>query len=136
MNKVDEKLYHYVKYVDPFAQLEDMEELFMINDFDLFMKFKNGKKAVFDTFEYTSTAMRYGTNDLTDEQYKKEFSVILRKLMRRRFVSQEELAKRVGTTQQMISRYVNGDSFPSFPMMIKLAKALRCTVDDFYYKYF
>lgn len=136
MSNVDVELYHYVKYVDPFAKLEDMEELFMINDFDLFMKFKDGRKTVFDTFEYTFTAMRYGTNDLTDEQYKKEFSVILRKMMKRRFISQGELAERVGTSQQMISRYTNGDSMPSFPMMIKLAKALRCTVDDFYYKYY
>jgi DNA-binding XRE family transcriptional regulator len=125
-----------LRHINPFARDEDIVEAIMLNEYDVLFVFKNGNKVVYDSFEQTFTSIRYGSNDLTDEQYKKEFSVILRKIMNRKHVNQEELARRVGTTQPMISRYINGDAMPSFTMMIKLAKALDCSTDDFYYKYF
>lgn len=130
---MDEFLLDCLKHINPFADHDDVDEVTMLNEYDLLFIFKNGEKIIYDSFEQTFTTMKYDNDELTDEQFKKEFGNILRKKMNRKHITQEELANRVGTTQSMISRYIGGTTLPSFPMMIKLAKALGCTTDDFYY---
>ena len=45
-------------------------------------------------------------------------------------LTQEELAKRVGTDQSQISGYENGRIMPSGPRLQELAKALGCSADE------
>ena len=40
-------------------------------------------------------------------------------------LSQTDLAKKIGTNQKSISRYENGDAFPSVPTLAKIVKALK-----------
>ena len=54
--------------------------------------------------------------------------------MKHRQITQEELAEKVGTSQTMITRYVTGRCVPSVVMLAKIARALRCSVDDLLYK--
>lgn len=124
-----------LKHINPFLREDDVVEATMLNEYDVLFVFKNGDKIVYDSFERTFTSMRYENNNLTDEHYKKEFAVILRKRMNRKGITQDMLADMVGTTQPMISRYIQGDAMPSFTTIIKLAKALDCSADDFYYKH-
>lgn len=54
--------------------------------------------------------------------------------MGRQGIGQEQLADMVGTSQTMISRYVGGGVIPSAIVLRKIAKALDCSMDDFFYK--
>lgn len=45
-------------------------------------------------------------------------------------MSQEQLAEASGVTRASISRYENGERRPNAWTAIKIARALRCTVED------
>ena len=58
------------------------------------------------------------------------FSRGLRKMRADRDFTQVELAKKTGVTQAAISRYEDGSALPSLDVAVKIAEALRCSVDD------
>jgi DNA-binding XRE family transcriptional regulator len=128
-------IWQFVMMVDPFATKDDIEEVRELNEWDLLIIFRNGKKVLFDRFTgYHKNIFYNGIDELTDFQERKEFAYRLRSLMGRRWISQDQLAEMVGTTQPMISKYVRGESFPNALMLRKIAKALKCSMDDFFYK--
>lgn len=45
-------------------------------------------------------------------------------------MTQEQLAELVGVTYQAISHYESGRRFPNRETLLKIAKALNCTVDE------
>lgn len=51
-------------------------------------------------------------------------------VMKIRGISQDELAKRSGLTQAMISRISNSKRVPTIVNAIKIAGALRCSIYD------
>lgn len=59
------------------------------------------------------------------------FSKNLRRMMKEDNIRQEELSNEIGVSQQMISRYMNGQSIPSFITVVKIADALFCSLDEF-----
>ena len=71
-----------------------------------------------------------------DQELKRYFKNRLIQLMKRNNIGQEELAIQTNTSRRMISRYINGYCMPSFITIIKIAKALGCSVEDFYFKDF
>lgn len=54
--------------------------------------------------------------------------------MARQRISQEDLADILGTTQEMISRYINGDCIPNCIRLRQISKVLNCSMDDFFYQ--
>lgn len=62
----------------------------------------------------------------------KIFGYNLKNIMKNKNVTQEELAKRVDTSQVMISRYVRGETLPSVIVVRKMAKSLGCLIEDFF----
>ena len=132
MNKY---LFQYVLKYNPFVKEEDVEDITCINEWDILIKFKNGKKIIYDTFTNYYTEIFYNSiNDITEEQEKKEFSHKLRSLMNRKNITQDELAEKTNTSQVMISRYITGRCIPSVIVLRKIAKVLNCSMDDFFYK--
>lgn len=119
------------KYIE-----QNVEEYFEINEWELFVRLKNGDKFIYDSFSNVVDFITYEDNDLSEEQERKEFAKNLKKLMQHKWVNQEELARRLDISQVMISRYVNGQSIPNAMMLKKMAKALDCSTEDFYYKHF
>ena len=59
------------------------------------------------------------------------FSRNLKKMMKEDHMKEECLADETGISQSMISRYVNGQSMPSFLTVVKIADVLFCSLDDF-----
>jgi len=53
----------------------------------------------------------------------------LRKIREQRNINQLKLAMDIGITQESISKYENGNAFPSKDVLIKLADYLRCSID-------
>lgn len=134
---MDEFLWQYVMQVNPFIKKEDILELKELNEWDLLIIFKNGRKIIFDRFTGYYREIFYDSlNDLTDEQEKKEFAYKLRQIMSRRHVTQEELAEGIKISQTMISHYMTGRCLPTAVVLRNIAKYLNCSMDDFFYKTF
>lgn len=58
------------------------------------------------------------------------FSDSLYDLMKKRKISQRELAERTGLSDATISKYINGVQIPKITAAINLAIALDCTLDE------
>lgn len=126
-------LFQYARTCDPFITDDDVEEYREINEWDLLITFKDGRQFIFDRFTNAHKCVYYGSIDeLTDEQERKEFAYRLRSLMGRRWVTQDQLADMIDTSQPMISRYVRGDAVPNAITLRKIAKALGYSMDDFF----
>ena len=135
MDEVTDFLYKYVMNNNPDIQPEDIDEVRALNSHDLFIKFVNGKEEVFDTFANTSRRINHIEDLTTDKQLRLDFKRRLQIMMDRKWVNQEELAHRIGSSQQMVSRYLTGQSVPSAITLKKIADALECSTDEFYEEY-
>lgn len=132
---MDKYLWQYVKMINPFATEHDVAYIKELNEWDLLIEFKDGKKVLYDRFTgYYKNVYYNNIGEITEEQEMREFTFRLRSLMGRKQVSQKELAERIGTSQVMISRYVRGETIPSIIMVRKIAKALGYSIDDFFDK--
>lgn len=120
--------------INPFIKKDDIKEIKELNQWDLLFIFKNGEKIIFDTDTgYHRNLFYRNINELTEEQEKREFGYALRTMMRRKYINQEELAKSVGTSQTMISRYMTGKVIPSVLMGRKISKVLGCSMDELFF---
>lgn len=132
---IDNNLWHYVLRYDPFAKKIDVISIEELNEWDLLIKFRDGKKVIYDRFtNYYNEIFYNSINELTEDQERKEFAYNLRNIMSRKYITQEQLANELNTSQVMISRYVRGESVPSAIVLRKIAKILNCSMDDFFYK--
>lgn len=128
-------LWQYVMQIDPFVQEEDIQEIQELNEWDLLIVFKNGRKVIYDRATgYFNNVFYSNRNKITDEQEKKEFARRLRSLMTRRGITQEQLADILNSTQSLISRYATGETIPGAVTLNRIAKILNCSMDDFFYK--
>jgi DNA-binding XRE family transcriptional regulator len=126
---------HHVK-VDNMKQYieENVTTYHAISNWDLFVELKNGDRFIYDSFSNTVIFDLYETDELTDEQELKEFARNLKKMIRRSFITQEELADRIGVNRVSINRYLNGKQIPDSMTLHKIAKALNCSTEDFFYR--
>lgn len=133
---MDDYIFTHVKHIDPFVQKDDIEELSFINEFDLFVKFKDGRKYIYDTYHKNFSGFYPESHELTDEEWYRSFKIRLRKIMNRNNVTQDELADNLNLSRRTISRYVNGETIPDALMLKKISLALGCPLDEFFYKYY
>ena len=131
----DNYLWQYVMQINPFATKDDVSEIKELNEWDLLITFSNGTKVLYDRCTGYYKNISYGDiNELTEEQEKVELAYMLRSLMKRNFVTQEELAAKANITQAMVSRYVRGEAMPNAITLNKIAKVIGCSMDDFFNK--
>ena len=132
---MDNYLWQYVMRVDPFAKEEDIKEIRELNDWDILITYKDGRKIIFDSFTgYHRSVFYTNVKELSDKQEKQMFAYRLRCMMKRKFITQEQLAELIGTSQVMISRYMNGQTLPNVLIVRKIAKVLDCSMDDLFYQ--
>ena len=128
-------LWQYVMQINPFTKREDVEEIKELTNWDLLITFVDGRKILYDRCTgYFKNISYNNITELTDEQEKAEFAYMLRSLMARKHVTQEEMANRINTSQTMISHYMNGRTIPNVITLRKIAKVLECSMDDFFNK--
>ena len=94
---------------------------------------KDGTKLLYNSLTRGIRSLPVDPNNLTDEEFRREFSNRMLKAMNRKGVGQNELSRRTGIPQAQISRYANGMSLPRIDTMDKIAKALESSIDDFLY---
>lgn len=56
----------------------------------------------------------------------------IKELRKSRGLSQEELGRIVGVERSAVSKWETGEAKPRADLLIKLAKALHCKVDDLF----
>lgn len=57
------------------------------------------------------------------------FGILLKELRTNRKLTQQQLAERLGVEKSIISYYENGDRYPSYDILIKIARTFRVTTD-------
>ena len=125
---------NYIPYIDPFATEDDVEESYMVNEYDLFIKFKDGRKYMYDTFRDTFCGFYPSGHILSDDEWHVGFRKRLRKMLERKGMTQEELADCLNVSRVTINRYINGQTVPSGLMLKKISLLLNCDINDFFYK--
>lgn len=71
---------------------------------------------------------------MTEEECCIEFGNRLKEIMRiKNWMTQEQLSRCTGISQQEISKYINGRRNPGLYNLHKLSLALECSIDDFVY---
>lgn len=130
MNQIGSIEWGCILNVRPNARQEDIVKVLWIDDWDLFIMFDDGVKYIYDIQTESSRSYTYNLNTITEEQWKFEFKEKLERRLAHMYISQEELADRVGTTQPMISKYINGDAMPGLYMFHKIVDAIGCDDRD------
>ena len=57
------------------------------------------------------------------------FTDRLNEMLKKRGITQRELAEKIGKTETSVSRYVNGDRIPKGPVIVQMAQALNVQTD-------
>lgn len=113
--------------------LDDIAEWSETAPFELTIKLKSGRTVAYDDLTKTIRTLPKDSNNMTDEEIKIEFGKRLQKMMYIRGVTQTELSEQSGIPQPMISSYMTGRTMPSFAKVDKIARVLKCSVDDLRY---
>lgn len=113
---------------------QNMIDCYAINEWDLFIKLRNGDEFIFDSYRNAVSFDLYKNGELTDEEERREFTKNLKKLLDRNYMTQEELANKTGISRLSINNYINGKQLPDAMKLRKMAKALGCSTEDFFYK--
>ena len=64
------------------------------------------------------------------DESKNVFGKNLKAMMKSKHVTQEELAKQIGVTQTMFSRYITGKSNPIIYKAYGIAEYVGCSIDE------
>lgn len=65
-----------------------------------------------------------------DEEMLTAFQIRLRQLMATKGFNQIRLADETGISKILINKYINGKTVPSILNLMKIARALGCTLDE------
>lgn len=130
MSKNNYLLWPYVSLIDPFIKQKDVKFLNWVSDYDILIIFTNEKKFIFDTYTGYYRCLKYKSPYLTKKEWEFEFKKRLQEIMQRKKITQEDLAKKIESTQQIVSRYLNGETVPTAYTMNRIMDALECDVND------
>lgn len=117
----------------PMIKEDDIESYMYVSPYDIFLKFKDGRKYIYDQPNNYLRYINYKNYILSEEEFKKEFSYRLRTYMSRHYITQEFMANKLNTTQVMINRYCNGLVIPSIYKIQLMANILRYPLESFFY---
>lgn len=105
-----------------------------LDNLELVVSLSDDTEILYDDLDNTIRNLPQDVHDMSDEEYKREFGCRLDKIIRRRGITQNDLCEMTGISPVMMSRYKNGVSTPSFYLVIKIADALDCSLDDLRYR--
>ncbi len=104
-----------------------------VGPYELIVKTNDGETILYDDINHSIRRLPRDSNNMTEQEVSVEFRQRLRRLMTRQGVSQLELSELTGIPQSTISNYLTGKFLPGFYNMDKIAKALKCSIDEFRY---
>lgn len=84
----------------------------------------------FESFDNTIRKVKSKECDGDSESLRKTIGNNIKKMIRARSISQNEIAEKCGITEAMLSRYIHGTSMPGIDKIYILSKVLDCRVTD------
>lgn len=112
---------------------ERMASYKKVGPYELIVKTNDGETILYDDVNHSIRRPPRDSNNMTEQEVSVEFRQRLRRLMTQQGVSQLELSELTGIPQSTISNYLTGKFLPGFYNMDKIAKALKCSIDEFRY---
>lgn len=114
--------------VDP-DEIDNLEQLSVT---ELLATMKDGTRYVFDRAD-RPTVRRLNDDlvNMTDEEMGIDFCARFDSLLRHRGHTLRTLAEATGISNQTLSRYARGLTEPRMSDLRKMARALKCTLNDF-----
>lgn len=114
-----------------FAQVD---EYIYIGEYCLVAILRDGSRVCYDQDDRSIRSLPSDPDNMSEDQFRHEFGIRLRRMMERKKITQSELAERMGVTQCRISNYIHGKNTPSVFAVNKIAKALNCSIDELTYR--
>ena len=127
-----QRLYENFKFHFPLIE-ERVVSYRDISTYEIEVTLSDGGIFMYDELSKSIRKRPRDCNNMTEEECKQEFGMRLRSMMFRRNVDQLRLSEITGIPQPSISNYVNGRTCPSFYNLDKIARALKCSVDELRY---
>ena len=124
------KNWEYIARINPFLQEDDVRYIKDYNYLDLIIVLENGSIYLIDTLYPGFRSLEYKNYDLTKEQWAMEFGKRLDTLLDRCDKNQGWLSEQLEVSQQLVSRYIRGETIPSAYIMNKIIDVLGCKADD------
>lgn len=112
---------------------ENMESYESDGIYGLFIRMKDGRKLYYDNIDDSIWKLPDDKDNMTEEEYRREFGRRLRMIMRRQGINQLTLAEQAGLTQPQLSKYMNGKTTASSYVVRKIARVLNCSLDELLY---
>lgn len=100
---------------------------------ELTLKLDDGSTMLYDFFHQSMRRLPSDSTKMTEEECKREFGLKLQKMIYAKGMTQKKLSEISGITEASISMYIKGRAMPTFYTLDKIAKALKCSVDDLRY---
>lgn len=98
---------------------------------EITVKFDDGTKVIYNHIFKTMRNVVYGEDEqLSEEQWRKEFGFKLRDILADKGWSQGDLADRSGISRITIGKYLSGRASPSSYTVVTLARVLGCSVNE------
>ena len=123
----------YFLYHHPTISENEIESYMYISPYDIFIKFINGSKFIYDQSNNYLRPIYFKDNNLTEEEFKREFSYRLTTYMERHYISQKDMAEKIGVSCVMMNRYCRGLVIPNLHKVQLMAQFLRYPLESFFY---
>ena len=90
----------------------------------------DNSRVEFDSSDNTIRWVQKIDRSVDSDILRKEIGRNIRKFIVYRGMRQQDVSEKVGITEAMLSRYINGTSMPSIDKLHNIANVLGCHVDD------
>ena len=126
-------IFEEFKHMCPYS-VDKIEKWYPHGELSIIIELADGGAYLYDSimgsFRYASSLEKLLQAPEDEEKWRIAFSLRLYRTMRMRGFTQDELAWRVGVSVGSMSNYVNGVRVPSIYTIRKIAKELKCSVDE------
>ena len=100
---------------------------------ELEIELEDGRVALYDHIDDRLRILPNDSNNMTKQECLTEFGFRLKRTMLFKGINQITLSEITGISQPTINGYINGTINPTFYNVDKIAKALRCSMDELRY---
>lgn len=91
---------------------------------------RDNSRVEFDSSENTVRWVSKIDHTIDNEALRKELGRNIRKFITYRGIRQQEVSEKIGITEAMMSRYINGTSMPGLDKLYKIAGVLGCRIEE------
>ena len=128
-NAKNDWMFEEFKMYCPFSRHAVFWSLF--DSTQILVELDDGNKVLYDCMQQTYRFIYpWDLDEDNEERWRYEFSQRLQTKMRQLGLDQNDIAIRTGISQPMFSRYMTGKSIPNIYNTEKIAKVLRCSIDE------